>query len=160
MKKLIAIVLVCWSGTVLAQTEKASLAGYPDNPCSYGLCASSYIYLETVNFHKPRTDCKKGFGLCVRFGVGTSCQPCEGATELSGYKVTGWLSVQGKTASLHLPLALEADPAFAKTDMSTFEIDEKMLSIQSKESGEQWVKGGVYKVIRTKEDLLITLDLY
>ena len=161
MKKIIYLVLLITANNLYAQNGKvAPGTGDEDFPlCPLGMCASSYIYIETFNFHKPRTNCTSGFGLCIRYGAGIRCYYCDKKTSLNGTKVTAWVNMIKDKAELHLPLAIKEDKEFVNTDLSVFEVEDKMVSFTSKDGLEKWVKGGIYPVSKTTTDLVITLDM-
>lgn len=162
MKRVLFMLMLISSNTLMAQVTKAIPADTDGGGlgCPVGTCSVSNIYLETFNFHKPRTDCTSGFGLCIRFGVSFSCMPCYAKASVKGDMVSSWVKLSDKTAEWHLPAGLKESKGFQKTDMSTFEIEEKTLSFRSKEGLEKWVKGGIYPVRIVENELLVTMDLY
>ena len=73
MKKIIFLLGLVLSGFCLyAQEDRVAIV----NGCPPGTHPVTVFYgIETFNFHKPRTDCQSGFGLCIRLEVGIECWP-------------------------------------------------------------------------------------
>ncbi len=161
MKKLFLIAMVFYSQGLWAQSTETGTIGLPDDiACPPGLCEHTSVSIQTFNFHKPRTNCTSGFGLCIRLGFTTSCGYCNDRSVIKGDKVKVWANLSGKKAEIHLPVALQSARGFEKTDMSTFEVEEKTISFTSKDGVERWVKGGSYPVAKNGDEFIVVLNLY
>ncbi len=161
MKKYLCIICLFCTQASFAQTSKTSPASIETEfPCPAGSCPIVTIAIETFNFHKPRTTCTTGFGLCIKLNAGITCTSCYGKTMLNGNKVNAWARLSSKTAELHIPASLKNAAGFEKTDMTTFQLEDKTVSFTSAQGIVKWVKGGIYPVITQGEEYIITLNLY
>ena len=78
---------------------------------------------------------------------------------LTDGKVNAFFRWTGKELLLHLPLDINAKEAFAKEDMSSFEVEQETISV-SMPSGENfWVKAGVYPVVVSGDEYVVSLKL-
>jgi len=142
------------------------------HPCPLGMCVSSAsFYFDQFNFHKPRTDCKSGFGLCIRGHWEYTCgypPNCLGgvntgynkATKIENGKALCWFNIVDGKLQLHLPLELETVETYQDVDFSLFNIDEEMIFIKN----DQGIviakaKRGEYPVTKTEKDFVIIIDL-
>lgn len=161
MKKLLLIVMLCWGSQLMAQSGRTAPEADDENgSCPPGFCPSLVYTLETFNFHKPRTNCTSGFGLCIRIGIRTRCSMCDAKATLRDNMVSAVFLQKGTKVEVRLPLALRSAKGFEKTDMSVFELEEKTLSIVSPDGKEVWVKGGIYPVARTETEYIIMMETY
>jgi hypothetical protein len=117
----------------------------------------AYVNLEIFNFHKPRTGCKSGFGLCIRFTTGITCEYCRWRTSLQNGQVESVVVFEGKKAIWHLPASLLQ--SLNEAEAATFELEEGMLSFTNDKGAVFKVKGGNYPVVKNEEDLTIELTL-
>ncbi len=158
MKRLLFIALMCYASSVNAQQARLAV---PDNELT---CPEGYIFgytfqLDIFNFHKPRTGCTSGFGLCFRLAVGVKCIQFEQKALLSSGKVSGYARLAKSTAELHLPLEMKNDTRFSSTNMTQFEIDPNTLSFVNNAGLAKWVKGGVYPVTIMNNEYIIKLPI-
>lgn len=152
--------MLCTTNAVFAQSTKTAPSPFDtDVNCPAGTCPTITISLDIFNFHKPRTACTTGFGLCVKLSTAFSCNPCFGKTSISTDKVSSWIKLTATTAELHIPIALKDAKGFEKTDMTTFQIDDNTLSFIGKSGTQKSAKGGIYPVAKDAVDYIIKLDL-
>ena len=137
------------------------------SPCPQGQCVTqaSYVF-DQVNFHKPRTNCTSGFGLCIRGHVEYECGygDCIGVqvfrTRIENDKVYGWFNISGNKFELHVPLQLQNSDDFRNQDLSIFYIDDDMIEIiRSDNTSIGKLKGGQYPVVLNNNDLVIIIDI-
>jgi len=155
MKKLFLIVLL--------------FQGFAGNSQVGNICpcgANIFFTVEKINFHRPRTDCQSGFGICLKISpIYFSCMPCGQNTEFTPAEQKGMVnfsvSVECGKAEIHLPLTLGADEEFKEEKMDVFEIEDETLQLSS-EKNEQvfWVKGGTYPVYVKNGEYVIPVEIY
>ncbi len=115
-------------------------------PCGYALT----IEASKFNFHKPRTDCTSGFGLCVRIrGLKLECYPCysknTGFAEINGDLVRGYVHFEGNHSELVLPASLLEDQAITYDENQIFSLEDGSIVIEKEnESAELSSIGGDY----------------
>lgn len=147
-----------------AQVKKTSPVGTgsPENLpiCPAGMCPSAIITIESFNLHKPRTSCSSGFGLCLKMGFNFACFMCGGKAAINNGSVNGWVKINSQTAEMHLPLKLQFEKGFEKTDLTNFEIEDRSLTFTSESGIIKTVKGGVYPVAVKGDDYVINLNFY
>src|ERR1051325_3964834 len=112
----------------------------PIGPCPVGQCSvGASIIFDQFNFHKPRTGCTSGFGLCIKIHVEPICSSCPMGyptpgnmrTAVSGKSVTGWCVINGNKMELHLPSAIQQSDGYSRTDFSTFEVEDRSILIDA-----------------------------
>ncbi len=161
MKKFFFIIMMLASISGFAQSTKTSpdiTDGFPY--CPAGTCPSINISLDLLNFHKPRTGCLSGLGLCLKFTASVTCNSCTGKGFIKADKITVWTKLTNQTAELHFPSSIKLEKGFDKTDLSTFELDDKMLSFKFSNGLEKFVKGGIYPVTVIGDEFVVMLSLY
>lgn len=157
MKYLILVFLLS-TQISYAQNNKISLDITTDGPdCPPGLCPVAYINIEIFNFHKPRTGCKSGFGICLRLSAGVTCEYCRWRTSMQNNQVMTYVTFEQQKIVWHLPAALQQ--AMAETDCSTFELEEDMLEFKNEEGKAIAAKAGNYPVVKKDDELIITIDI-
>lgn len=133
-------------------------------PCPSGFCSAGVTFvIDQFNFHKPKTDCKSRFGICIRGHWEANCVPCWSnyRTGLENGKVTGWFIIKENKIELHLPLALGQTIEFINEDMTVFYLDDNMLEILNTDgSVNAKLKGGEYPVTIVDNDYVILIDLF
>ena len=164
MRNFLLVILLCFIQTGFAQTSKTAPLG-DGSPggipvCPSGMCPAAIITMESFNFHKPRTNCSGGFGLCLKIGFNFACLTCNGKSFIKDGKVNSWVKINQQTAELHVPTNIKYEKGFEKTDMSTFEIEDKSLSFKSDAGIEKTVKGGIYPVSVSGDEYIINLQFY
>ncbi len=161
MKKLLFILLLFSSGIVTAQNSKTSpYGGGTENPkCPPGMCPTVNIFLEMFNFHKPRTNCSNGFGLCIKFSTSVTCEYCFGKSNILGDKISVYTTLDDNYATLHFPMSLKYEKEFEGADFNTFEIEDQSLSFKQENGKEVFVKGGLYPVSIVDDEMIVTLHL-
>jgi hypothetical protein len=115
--------------------------------------------INKFNFHKPRTECGSGFGVCLDLNKRIDCVP-ENFTHVyvtEDGTIGGYGDLKDSTLVLHLPADLTYDPAFVNEDMSTFEIETNRFKIYNGELLYGTLVGGVYPVVNTGTELLIEI---
>jgi hypothetical protein len=122
------------------------------------------FYIDKSNFHKPRTNCESGFGLCLKISkITVGCQPCLGGksvgSNLEGNNVTGYIKSSCGEVEMHLPLALADDEMFKGEKLTEFEMEEGAIEIPVPDSEKPvWIKGGTYPVYEKENELVIPLS--
>ncbi len=117
--------------------------------------------IEKFNFHKPRTNCTSGFGLCVKGRWKVKCgyafpsfPRIEDEKVIIAYKVTD------NKLELHLPVDLADDPEFKEVDMTTFSIGADQVQLTDEKGNVVAVlKEGDYAVTRTETELIVLIEI-
>ncbi len=160
---LIVIMMLCMSNTIHAQNTKISPTA-PDGGdlpvCPAGMCPTVNFFIEVFNFHKPRTNCETGFGLCIRFSSSVTCNYCNWKSSIKAGKVNVWAKLSSQVAEIHIPVSLRYEKGFEKTDMSSFEIEDKAMSFKFGNGVEKFAKAGTYPVSVIGDEYVINLNLY
>ena len=155
MKKFYLFAICIWQLTGNAQVSEKTLS--EEGKCPEGYCAGFFIEIENFNFHKPRTECKSGFGFCLRISAGATCVPC--ISKLSSNEkssvIAGYLSREILT--LHLPKDLREKEN--ETDFTSFEIEDKFFEIKYPDGNIVYLKGGTYRVAEENDELLIRIPV-
>lgn len=161
----------CLAIFALAQISLAQSKVKPEEigaPCPDGQCPiGGSIVIDHFNFHKPRTNCTSGFGVCIKLHIEPVCVPCAFGysggnlkTGISNGKLTGWWKFTDDKIELHLPASIQQAKGYQRTDFSSFEVAEQSIFInKSDKTNFAVVKAGEYKVIKMDEDLVIYLDI-
>ena len=166
MKKISFLIITI----VALKISYAQRIGNPEariNPCPPGQCVTeaSFVF-DQFNFHKPRTNCTSGFGLCVRGHIEYECgySDCIGVqkvkTGIENDKVIGWFTISENKLEMHLPAQLQNTGEFSTQDLSVFYIDDDMIEV--KRSGNILIgklKGGQYPVVLNNSELIILIDI-
>lgn len=163
MKKTLLIALILSASLTYAQTNTSGTGSLTDGGfifCPDGTYPTATITMNTFNFHKPRTSCTSGFGMCVKFSVSVFCSSDIGKSYIKSDKTTATSKVNSQTAELHLPVTLKYEKGFDKTDFTKFEVEDKTLSFKSSTGIEKFVKGGVYPVTVVGDEYVVVLNLY
>ena len=139
--------------------QKTSLNMPESGDCQPGYCAGITISIETLNFHKPRTDCTKPFGFCLRIHVGASCIPCYQKSALNGnnIQITGML--HDKEVVLYIPNEIRELKEFNEKDAETFELEDHMLEIEYPDGSIKYAKGGNYAVVKENDVFAIHIPV-
>ena len=137
---------------------------YNPNNCPCGIKIT--IPIDKLNFHKPRTDCTRGFGFCFKISkIILTCNPCNEiqstlVPRMNGDIVEGFFKYDCGQMKLHLPRELAEDEMYKGENTSEFEIEEKSICLSGEKSDNPvWVKGGIYPVEIIGEELIIPVDL-
>jgi len=166
MKKIhISIIMIVMTLTSFSQTGKQIPEGpCPDGECSYGVS----IVFDQFNFHKPRTSCTSGFGLCIKVHTEPICEPCPMGyptpdnmkTDISDGKVKAWWKLADNKIELHIPVDLQKVDGYGDVDFSLFEIDDESFIIDNQDKTiYATVKGGQYKVTKQENDFVVLLEI-
>jgi hypothetical protein len=134
---------------------------HAQSKCPPGQIVTGVTYeILSFNFHKPRTDCKSGFGICVRGEWRVHCTSNfpPGQTHLSDGKATIWYQIKDNQLELHLPVALTDEEGFINEDLNSFTIDSNSMSIVTDDGESKMLRAGDYKVERTETDFIILID--
>jgi hypothetical protein len=168
MKKLLLILIaVIVSQISFGQGDgKNAPATEGPSPCPPGLCVHVKISVAVINFHKTRTNCKSGFGLCIRLGGGgisTSCVPCLNLKSTAICKVekgvaTCYGRIKNNKLELHIPAGIKEEAGFAKEDMKTFAVEKGSLSI-SVDGKEKVSKEGSYPVTLSGTEYIVLIEI-
>ena len=143
-------------------TSKVTIAQWAGSICP---CGQQIVFeIEKFNFRKPRTDCRKGFGLCLKLDkIYIVCSPCEGGRpvnpELRDDMVKGYVKASCGELSIHLPASLADDKMFEGESMSEFEIDDNAIRLGDGKSGPTYsIIGGIYPVQMIGDELVINVN--
>ena len=153
MKKILILALMLTVKAASAQIK---------SPCACG----GMLVLEVIkfNFHKPRTDCLSGFGICLRLSpIRFECIPCSnfpsGPVAFKEDKVTCYVMASEDKLELHLPASLMMDESFQQDSFEYFEIEEDMLPFVRYDAEKiEYAKAGKYPVERRGEELVVLLQ--
>jgi hypothetical protein len=129
--------------------------------CPPGYSAVVSYSFDQFNFHKPRTDCKKGFGLCIRGHWEKKCKPNNSFyARIIDNQVEFWAEIKNNKLELHLPVELKQQEGFIGEDMTVFFVEDDTFEIKNEE-GEviAKLKEGEYAVEENETDLIIKIDL-
>lgn len=143
---------------------KGTYAQLLSNICPCGM--QIVIDVEKFNLRKPRTECTKGFGFCLKLDkVYITCNPCEGGRQMKAAqnndRVTGYLKADCGNLTLHLPASLATDEMFAGEPLTEFEIEDDAIPLDDGKTARLYrVRGGVYPVEQADDELLIKLNYY
>jgi hypothetical protein len=152
MKKHFLLLLMLLIGFTFIHAQKS---------CPPGQIVVGVVYqIETLNFHKPRTDCKSGFGFCLRGDAHVHCTSINfpHQTSLRDGKATIWYQIKDNQFELHLPIALKDEEDFINEDLNSFTIDSNSISIVADDGESMMLRAGDYKVERTETDFIILID--
>lgn len=159
MKKLLFIPLIFFCSLAFAQHEH--------NQLFQGCIRVIVEPLYTFNFHRPRYDCKSGFGVCFRYnGISTRIVACDKSGEKSGQfaiendKVYCSLYLENGEAVLHLPPELKQVSDFEGEDMSLFYVDDDQCIFADEKSDLSFrFLEGAYVVEELKDRLIVKIDI-
>lgn len=148
------------------QAEQKNTPGTQSLPnCPPGWCSYWEYIFDVFNFHKPRTGCKTGFGLCIMGHTNTGCRPCynnksnaAGLTKIESGKATCFGELKNNKLELHIPAQIKNETGFASEDFSTFTIEKGTLKI-SVDGKEKVSREGVYPVIQVGDEYVVVIDL-
>lgn len=131
------------------------------NPCPPGYVASGGTYvIDKFNFHKPRTDCGSGFGICLRGHWEINCIRDFVNTYVDDYdKINGGYLVTGDTLKLYIPKGIKNLNGFNDVDFRFFEVEDEAFMISEAGITYGHLKGGIYPVIETDNDLVVLIKL-
>jgi hypothetical protein len=166
MKRLLLILIAfAFSQVSFGQGEgKNAPATDGPSPCPPGMCMHWEASIKVLNFHKPRTDCKFGFGFCLKFGGGTgSCVPCGNFKNSSICKIqngeaTCYVEIKNNKLELHLPAGIKDEASFTKEDMSTFTVEKGTFTV-SANGKEKTNKEGSYPVVLSGTEYIVLIDI-
>ncbi len=135
---------------------------YP-SPCPPGTCPQISWEIETFNFHKPRTGCNSGFGLCIKIGPGTvQCNPCQLYSPATISTSTGKATMKAKlvdnSLELHIPIGLSTDAGYNPEEFNLFYVENATQDIYFATSYIGKLKGGTYKVKKTEKEYVVLVD--
>ncbi len=148
-KMLIAVIALI---TIATAQPKAHTQGQTQGKFKIKCCFK--LGIPTINFHRPKKDCKKGFGFCIKNGYACflcnfddttpDCYKCasgkmSGTTELSG-------NINDLDLTLEITNTFKSDPEFIDEDFSVFYLDEdfQLYDAATKEL-RATLKAGEYK---------------
>jgi hypothetical protein len=160
MNKIIFVMSVLFSQMAFAQQTKTPITTI-ENPsdCPLGMCPMAYISLDALNFHKPRTNCAEGFGLCIKISWGVTCTSCFGKSAVSGSSIKMWSVLKENAAELHIPLGLKNQKGFEKVNFTQFEMDDNSMGFQLSNGKIRYAKGGIYNTTIKDNEYVITVSL-
>jgi hypothetical protein len=119
----------------------------------------SYTYeIDVFNFHKPRTGCKSGFGLCIKGHWETGCVPNRPYSYFSTIKegvASVWAQeLENGKLEIHFPLALKDTEGYSAEDLAIFNMDEEYEIYKG-----ITLKPGDYPVQETDVELVVIVDI-
>ncbi|MCX6293602.1 MAG: hypothetical protein NT127_04825 [Sphingobacteriales bacterium] len=160
MKKLLFFLMILSVHNLNAQTQKTR-EGIDDNPpnCPPGTCPTFYVNLEIFNFHKPKTDCTSGFGLCIRLASGVTCERCLGKSSLENGKLSVFGKLNEQTVELHFPQEIQNEKGFEDADFKTFEIEDNTFSLIQPDGKILLIPGGTYPVKQIDNEYVVEMPI-
>ena len=128
--------------------------------CPPGTYPAYTYHIDQFNFHKPRTNCESGFGLCIRGHWELDCKPrsplyYDGRTA-QGY---GTISEDGTKTELHISIDLYKALLSEGEDVSTFEVGEGIEVTDAETGFLRTIVPGVYEVSVLESEVVVTMDL-
>jgi hypothetical protein len=80
-----------------------------------------------LNFHKPRTDCKSGFGLCIKGYISNHCIcfPFKPVTSIEAGNVKGVGKIENGKFYLYIPYALKELDEYKNENTNLFTLGEE-----------------------------------
>ena len=160
MKYCLFLIVVCFTQPLFAQNNKESIdvAGtefFPDCPAE--TCPAASLSIDEFSFHKPRTSCTSGFGLCLKVSLSITCLPCDLKSTLTDGKVSALFKVKGDEVTMKIPVEISHEKDFEKTDFSTFEVEEGSISITMPTGKTAYVQPGIYPVVIEDHEYVINM---
>jgi hypothetical protein len=152
--------LIAFSIMVILHLGSWAQTNLPGEHCVKWMITSS----GKINFHKPRTDCKSGFGLCIRLGqLEIRAIPCDDestSNDLSdGGAIRFYAEWDGSRVLFRFPEQLIQPDNLKPEDFGTFSITEDELPIMNGRSDEVvFLRAGDYPVERKSGELLVSVD--
>jgi hypothetical protein len=162
MRYYLFALILCFTHPVFAQQSRsASEFGgtefFPD--CPDETCPAASVTIDQFNFHKPRTSCSSGFGLCVKVSLSIGCIPCIRKSFLSDGKVNAFFKLEGKKVSMRMPVQIKDREGFAKEDLTSFEVEEGSIVVHTPSGTTYFVKQGVYPVEVDGDEYVVNMTL-
>jgi len=118
--------------------------------------------ITKLNFHKPKTECLKGFGFCLKGTLNftiTANERMTPPTYIDGDKVVFYGIKMGTTFELHAPVALKQVAGNDLLDFSNFELEDGNYIAYS--DGTKTItsklKSGIYPVKLVNNDYVVTI---
>ena len=138
---------------------------------SFKLRCCFKIGLPVIKFKRPKKDCLKGFGLCIRNvyacfictldGSAPDCSKCGAARADTDIELSGTLDEETNTVTLELPTWIKTLPEYQDEDFSTFYLDEDvtLYDASSPTDARAILKAGAYTVSEANDVLKISIRL-
>jgi hypothetical protein len=160
MKYYLFLIVVCFTQPLFAQNNKgsidiASTEFFPDCPAE--TCPAASLSIDEFSFHKPRTSCTSGFGLCLKVSLSITCLPCDLKSTLIDGKVNALIKIKGNEVAMRIPVDISHERDFEKTDFSTFEVEEGSIAITSQDGKRMFVQPGIYPVVIEDHEYVINM---
>ncbi|MCP9753029.1 hypothetical protein EGI32_18920 [Ferruginibacter sp. HRS2-29] len=163
MKKIILIVMIIAGAQAgFGQVNKNAPGSEGVPSCPPGFCAYWQYIFETFNFHRPRTDCKTGFGLCIKGRQESGCRPCASktpvGTKIENGKATCIAEVKNGKLELRIPAGIKTSASLDASDMSDFTLDKGVLNgiVDGKFKTN---REGTYPVKLIENEYVVLIDL-
>jgi len=166
------LLIVLAAGSCSKQTEKEKKAAniteeipsyiQPVGRCPFGQHEVLTFDIETINFHKPRTNCTSGFGFCVKGTWDIICVN-DRQTYYSAITPDGiahiWAQVlRGGLLEIHFPIELVNTPGYTIDDLSNFSVDEEW-DINPEPNNPLIMEVGQYKTSFTEHEIIVIVPI-
>lgn len=160
MKYYFFLFALCFSQILFAQQTKGSLDTDGTSiflDCPAETCPAASVSIDEFSFHKPRTSCSSGFGLCLKVSLSISCLPCDLKSTLIDGKVNALFKLKGNEVTLRIPVDISHKKDFEKTDFSSFEVEEGSIAITGQDGKMMFVQPGIYPVVIEDHEYVINM---
>jgi hypothetical protein len=157
MKKVLFILALFVTTIQVSQAQKQK----PTCPPGYTATGAQYN-IDKFNFHKPRTDCASGFGICIKGHWTVNCTQTSPTSRITPtnsvdfwYKLTSTNQLE-----LHLPASIASLPEYVNEDTTTFYVEDNSTELKDG-AGVTFatLKDGAYTVTTVGSELVIVIDL-
>jgi hypothetical protein len=144
----------------ILQLSSFSQTTAPEEHCIKWMITSS----SRFNFHKPRTDCQFGFGLCLRLGrLEIRAVPCDEESSSNDLydedKVPFLAEFNGSQVIFHFPEWMTQMENLKSQDLSIFSIQNDELPIMDGHSeAVVTLRAGDYPVLRDNGELIVKVE--
>ena len=88
-----------------------------------------------------------------------SCEPCGFKTYVKDNKVFAYAKIVNNVAEIHIPTSLKIQKGFETTDMATFEIEDKTISLKTASGIVKWLKSGIYPVVVQQDEYVLSVPI-
>ena len=143
-------------------TEEIPSYVQPEGRCPIGQHPVITFDIDQFNFHKPRTNCTSGFGLCIRGTWGYKCVD-DRQTYYSAITADGvahiWAQVlRGGLLELHFPIDLVNTPGYTLDDLSNFSVDDEW-DMSPEPNNPLIMEVGEYKTSFTEHEIIVIVPI-
>ena len=163
MKKMICLLMTALTiNFTMAQSGKVPGGGGSPGDCPPGCTLVLTYTFTTFNFHKPRTNCESGFGLCIKGVPGTRCN-CgwyRPTTSIEKGEVKTELRIEGDKAYFYIPYALKQLDEYKNENTDSFTLSEENAAIINADGKTvATMKPGEYVTKIEGDNFVVVIDL-